>query len=157
MVRHPPLRRRGEGPPPSDTRRHPPDESPSGFTTHAGPPELARATEGPGSEPNNGCHTAADPDHPRPKPERTKAANDGIRLWLGAGTTLGVEAGDIVRCVLGETGLPEGTVSGVDVRDRHAFIRVPAEHVAVVLSRLNRAELGDDASRPRSPEPLQRP
>ncbi|MBX3734397.1 MAG: DEAD/DEAH box helicase [Verrucomicrobiae bacterium] len=82
------------------------------------------------------------PATPRPKPERTKAGNDGIRLWLGAGTTLGVEAGDIVRCVLGETGLPEGTVSGVDVRDRHAFIRVPAEHVAVVLSRLNRAELG---------------
>ena len=54
----------------------------------------------------------------------------------------GLTAADISNCILGETGLPANVVGSVDLRERHAFVRVAEAHVPAILSRLNRAQLG---------------
>lgn len=54
----------------------------------------------------------------------------------------GLTETDISNCILGETGLPAQVVGAVDLRERHAFVRVAEAHVPAILSRLNRAQLG---------------
>lgn len=75
--------------------------------------------------------------------ERPVVTDSGFtRLWLGAGMEHGLSAADISNCILGETGLPANVVGSVDLRERHAFVRVAEAHVPAILSRLNRAQLG---------------
>ena len=52
---------------------------------------------------------------------------------------MGVKPGDVVGAILGETGLPNTTVGSVDIRERHLFVDVSAEHANVVIAKLNRA------------------
>ena len=43
--------------------------------------------------------------------------------------------------IAGETGLPGKIVGKVDVRERHSFVDVAAEHANAILAKLNRAEI----------------
>ena len=52
---------------------------------------------------------------------------------------MGVKPGDVVGAILGETGLPNTTVGAVDIRERHLFVDVAAEHANAIISKLNRA------------------
>ena len=63
------------------------------------------------------------------------------RLWIGIGEEMGVKTGDIVGAILGETGLPSDTVGTVDIRERHLFVDVAAEHANVIIAKLNRATI----------------
>jgi hypothetical protein len=63
------------------------------------------------------------------------------RLWMSVGGEHGIEPRDIVGCILGETGLPSGTVGVVDIRARHTFVDVAAESASIVITRLNRSQL----------------
>jgi ATP-dependent RNA helicase DeaD len=54
---------------------------------------------------------------------------------------MGIVAGDVVSAILGETGLPAQMVGTVDVRDRHIFVDVIAEHVHSILAKLNRTRI----------------
>ena len=48
---------------------------------------------------------------------------------------------DIVGAILGETGLPSGTVGVIDIRDRHLFADVASEHANAIIAKLNRTQI----------------
>ena len=75
-----------------------------------------------------------------PKASRATPA-DQTRLWMSVGTEHGVATGDVVGAILGETGLPAQTVGTVDIRERHAFVDVSAEHANGIIAKLNRARI----------------
>jgi ATP-dependent RNA helicase DeaD len=58
---------------------------------------------------------------------------------LNAGESTGVKAADVVNAIMGETGLPAKIVGKVDVREKHAFVEVTAEHANAIITKLNRA------------------
>ncbi len=68
-----------------------------------------------------------------------RTPDDKTRLYINVGEEMGVKPGDIVGAILGETGLPNKTVGTVDIRERHLFVDVDAEHANVIISKLNRA------------------
>lgn len=82
------------------------------------------------------------PSAPAKKPSRA-TPGDQTRLYINIGTEMGVVAGDIVSMILGQTGLPAKVVGVVDVRERHLFVDVAAEHANAVVAKLNRAYLKD--------------
>jgi ATP-dependent RNA helicase DeaD len=63
------------------------------------------------------------------------------RLFINVGTEMGVATGDVVEAILGETGLPSQTVGVVDIRERHLFVDVAAEHANSVIAKMNRAQI----------------
>ena len=75
-----------------------------------------------------------------PKASRATPA-DQIRLWMSVGAEHGVATGDVVGAILGETGLPAQTIGTVDIRERHLFVDVSAEHSNGIISKLNRARI----------------
>ena len=60
---------------------------------------------------------------------------------MNVGAEMGVEAGDIVGAILGETGLPKATVGVVDIRERHAFVDVTKDNANAIISKLNRTQI----------------
>lgn len=77
---------------------------------------------------------------PKPKTSRATPA-DQTRLWMNLGEEMGVVPIDIVNAVAGETGLPGKVVGTVDVRERHLFVDVSAEHANGIIAKLNRAQI----------------
>ena len=63
------------------------------------------------------------------------------RLWMSVGEQHGIAPGDVVGCILGETGLPPKTVGVVDIRERHTFVDVAAEAANGIISKLNRTAI----------------
>lgn len=47
----------------------------------------------------------------------------------------------IVEAIMGETGLPAKVVGKIDIRDRHLFVDVVAEHANAIISKLNRGRI----------------
>jgi ATP-dependent RNA helicase DeaD len=77
-----------------------------------------------------------------PKPKASRATPEGqTRLWISLGAEQGVAPIDFVNSVAGETGLPGKVVGTVDVRERHSFVDVAAEHANSIVAKLNRAEI----------------
>jgi ATP-dependent RNA helicase DeaD len=60
---------------------------------------------------------------------------------MNVGEEMSVGPGDVVGAILGETGLPTGTVGTVDIRERHLFVDVTAEHANAIISKLNRTRI----------------
>lgn len=60
---------------------------------------------------------------------------------MNVGEEMGVGPGDVVGAILGETGLPSGTVGVVDIRERHLFVDVLSEHTATILSKLRHTRI----------------
>jgi ATP-dependent RNA helicase DeaD len=60
---------------------------------------------------------------------------------MNLGQENGVVPIDIVNAVAGETGLPGKVVGTVDVRERHLFMDVAAEHASGIIAKLNRASI----------------
>ena len=75
-----------------------------------------------------------------PKASRATPA-DQTRLWMGIGSEHGIGPGDVVGAILGETGLPSKTVGTVDIRERHLFVDVAAEHANSIIAKLKRAQI----------------
>lgn len=63
------------------------------------------------------------------------------RLWMNIGEEMGVVANDIVNTISGETGLPGNIVGTVDIRGRHLFVDVVAEHANAIIAKLNRTQI----------------
>jgi ATP-dependent RNA helicase DeaD len=74
------------------------------------------------------------------KPSRATPPEQ-TRLWMNLGEAMDVKPIDIVNAVSGETGLPGKVVGTVDVRERHLFVDVSAEHANSIIAKLNRAEI----------------
>jgi len=66
---------------------------------------------------------------------------DKTRLYMNIGAEMGIEARDIVQTIMGETGLSPEVVGTVDVRERHLFADVAAEHAAGIVAKLNRSQI----------------
>ena len=77
---------------------------------------------------------------PGPKVSRATPPNQ-TRLWMNLGEAMDVKPIDIVNAVAGETGLPGKVVGTVDVRERHLFVDVAAEHANSIIAKLNRAQI----------------
>ena len=60
---------------------------------------------------------------------------------MNIGEEMGVAAGDVVGAILGETGLPAKVVGTVDIRERHLFVDVAAEHANGIIAKLNRTRI----------------
>ena len=80
----------------------------------------------------------ASPTVASPKASR-RTPDDKTRLYINVGEEMGVKPGDVVGAILGETGLPNKVVGSVDIRERHLFVDVDAEHANVIIAKLNRA------------------
>ncbi len=74
------------------------------------------------------------------KPSR-RTPTEQTRLFMNVGAEMGVVAGDVVGAILGETGLPGKTVGTVDIRERHLFVDVDAEHSHGIIAKMNRARI----------------
>jgi len=77
---------------------------------------------------------------PRRAPSR-RTPEQMTRLWMSVGEAHGVAPGDVVGCILGETGLPSGTVGVVDIRERHTFVDVAADSANAIITKLNRTAI----------------
>jgi ATP-dependent RNA helicase DeaD len=75
------------------------------------------------------------PKHSRRTPE------DMTRLYMNVGEEMGVQPGDVVGTILGETGLPSTIVGAVDIRERHLFVDVAADEAKSIISKLNRTSI----------------
>ena len=106
------------------------------------PEAAARKTVGPKSTPPWASKRREDskPTTTKTKPSRATPA-DQTRLWMNLGEAMDVKPIDIVNAVAGETGLPGKVVGTVDVRERHLFVDVAAEHAKGIIAKLNRAEI----------------
>ncbi len=76
----------------------------------------------------------------KPKPSRATPANQ-TRLWMNLGEVQDIKPIDVVNTVAGETGLPGKVVGTVDVRERHLFVDVAAEHAHSIIAKLNRTQI----------------
>lgn len=63
------------------------------------------------------------------------------RLFVSIGNEMGVTREDVLRTVMGETGLPTSTVGDVDIRERHLFMDVDSAHANAIVSKLNRSRM----------------
>ncbi len=74
-----------------------------------------------------------------PASRRTPASQ--TRLFMSIGEEMGVGADDIRRAIQGQTGLPADVIGTVDIRERHLFVDVAAEHANSIISKLNRSKI----------------
>ena len=76
----------------------------------------------------------------KPK-ERRQTESFQKRLWMNIGEEMGIVASDIVNTISGETGLSGGIVGAVDIRERHLFVDVAAEHANGIIAKLKRTQI----------------
>ncbi|MEN9574840.1 MAG: hypothetical protein RL514_2695 [Verrucomicrobiota bacterium] len=81
------------------------------------------------------------PGYPPRRPAPRSTPGEMTRLWMSVGEQHGIAPGDVVGCILGETGYPPKTVGVVDIRERHTFVDVAAEAAHAIISKLNRTAL----------------
>jgi ATP-dependent RNA helicase DeaD len=77
----------------------------------------------------------------RPPKQSRPPAGDFTRLHINLGEKMGVVPIDIVNAIAGETGLPGKVVGNVDIRERHLFVDVAADHANAILAKLNRTRI----------------
>ncbi len=56
-----------------------------------------------------------------------------VRLFLGAGTKVGVRPADVVGAIANEAGVPGKEIGSIDVYERFTFVEVPARYQAKIL------------------------
>jgi ATP-dependent RNA helicase DeaD len=77
----------------------------------------------------------------RPPKKNRPPAGQFTRLHMNLGEQMGIAPIDIVNTIAGETGLPGKVVGKVDIRERHLFVDVAADHANAILAKLNRANI----------------
>jgi len=136
------------------TPRRPEQPAPIGTGSHApvkeGPasPAVIRPATLPQSRPREHparpTRTAEPRDHAKssqpPKVSR-RTPPEQTRLYVDVGAQMNVLPRDVVEAILGQTGLPANVVGAVDVRERHLFVDVAAEHANSIISKLNRSQI----------------
>jgi hypothetical protein len=109
-------------------------DAPEASTTAIAPvkPEAKPAEKFPAAKRET---SAADrsPKHSRRTPENQ------TRLYFNVGQEMGVRKEDIARSIQGETALPNAVIGEIDLRERHAFVDVSAEHAQTVIGKMTRA------------------
>ncbi|MDB6131729.1 MAG: cshA, partial [Verrucomicrobiales bacterium] len=83
-----------------------------------------------------------DPLPPSTVKKASRATPTGqTRLYMNVGLDMGVQPGDVVGAIMGETGLSGKIVGTIDLRERHLFVDVAAEHASGIIAKLNRATI----------------
>jgi ATP-dependent RNA helicase DeaD len=78
----------------------------------------------------------------KPSPKHSRRTPEGhTRLHISVGAEMGVGPGDVVGAIMGETGLPAKTVGAIDIREKHLFVDVAAEHANSIIAKLSRTRL----------------
>ncbi len=118
-----------------------PDRNRPSFRPRAdSPAPMARVFSAGGKDRYPSASTPHSAGAPKAKPSR-RTPETQTRLYVNSGAEMGVAVGDVVGAILGETGLPANVVGTVDIRERHLFVDVAAEHSNAILAKLNRATL----------------
>ncbi len=99
-------------------------------------PPLAKAASATPPPAPSGESKPASPAEKKPKGGKPEAHT---RLHVNVGATAGLGAADVVNAIMGETGLPAKVISTVDLREKHLFVDVAAEHAPAIVAKLNRA------------------
>jgi ATP-dependent RNA helicase DeaD len=84
--------------------------------------------------------SAPQPQAAAPKVSR-RTPPDRTRLFINTGSEMGIEPRDVAQAIMGETGLSADAVGTIDVRERHLFADVAAEHAASIVAKLNRSQI----------------
>jgi ATP-dependent RNA helicase DeaD len=63
------------------------------------------------------------------------------QLFIGMGRQDGLRPGDLVGAIANEVGLPGKAIGAIDILDRTAFVEVPADRAAAVITALNQTKL----------------
>lgn len=63
------------------------------------------------------------------------------RIYMNVGEEMGVTADDVVQAIQGETGFPAKVIGTIDIRERHLFVDISAEHANSVLAKLKRTQI----------------
>ncbi|MCD6050631.1 MAG: box helicase [Verrucomicrobia bacterium] len=63
------------------------------------------------------------------------------RLYMNVGESMGVTAEDVIQAIQGETGFPAKVIGTVDIREKHLFVDVSAEHANSILAKLKRTQI----------------
>jgi ATP-dependent RNA helicase DeaD len=63
------------------------------------------------------------------------------RIYMNVGEEMGVTPDDVIQAIQGETGFPAKVIGTVDIRERHLFVDVSAEHANSILAKLKRTQI----------------
>ena len=119
-----------------------PASKPAVFIKPPTPPKPAAPVEPPKTVPAPPVSTKpAETGETHAAKSSRKTPPGQTRLFMSVGSEAGVTPIDVVNAIAGETGLPGKVVGKVDVRDRHLFVDVAAEHANGIIAKLNRAEI----------------
>jgi ATP-dependent RNA helicase DeaD len=130
--------RTSETPAPTTVPQMAPQDSPASVT----PPPVADASpkkvKPPAVLPESRPHPKP-PTAPRPKSGPTPPGQ--VCLHMNMGAEMAATRDSVVEMIMGQTGLPAKVIGAVDIRERHLFIDVAAEHANSVIAKLNRAQV----------------
>jgi ATP-dependent RNA helicase DeaD len=73
---------------------------------------------------------------------------------MSVGEENGVGREEIIRTIQGQTGLPASVIGEVDIRQRHTFVDVAAEHANAIVGKLKRSQLGNQRLKVKLAKPL---
>ena len=105
------------------------------------PPSPVRAEEAPAT-PRPAVRAAVHAEKPQAVVKHSRRTPaEQTRLYMNVGREMGIEAGDVVGAILGETGLPAKVVGVIDIRERHLFVDVASEHSNGIIAKLNRTAI----------------
>jgi ATP-dependent RNA helicase DeaD len=78
----------------------------------------------------------------QPKPEQISHWGDGMtRLFVNAGRSHGVSAGDIVGAIANEGNVPGKAIGAIDIYDRFTLVDVPSEFTEQVLEQMRNSRI----------------
>jgi ATP-dependent RNA helicase DeaD len=78
----------------------------------------------------------------QPKPEQLTKWGDGMtRLFVAAGRSHGVGAGDIVGAIANEGNVPGKAIGAIDIYDRFTLVDVPSEFTNQVLEQMRNSRI----------------
>ncbi len=63
---------------------------------------------------------------------------------MNVGSEMGITPKDVVGAIMGETGLAPEVVGTIDIRERHLFADVSAEHANSIIAKLNRTRIKEN-------------
>jgi ATP-dependent RNA helicase DeaD len=77
----------------------------------------------------------------RKRPHSSKNEPGMVRLSLNAGRSHGIQPGDVVGAIAGETGIPGRAIGAIDIHADETFVDVKDVHVERVLRQMQKRTL----------------
>jgi ATP-dependent RNA helicase DeaD len=77
-----------------------------------------------------------------PEPEDAAPVEEGmVRLFLSAGSKVGVRPSDVVGAIANEAGVPGKEIGAIDINERYTLVEIPLRHKDKVLSSMAKSVL----------------